>query len=211
MPTLDLMTLLQVDSVTFMPQWRQELSRQAGGKPRVADLGPEVWMAKIGCGQMDNGRAKQAAALINKMRGSLGTFYVWDPRAQYPQADADGSILGASTVTIYALGDDSKSLRLEGLPVGYTLTAGDKLSWDQGTDPDIHRCLHEFSDTVVADGNGRTAMVEVSPHIRPGASTGLTVTLIRPSAEMMIVPGSYDFPSNGSLFSGITFTAVQVP
>lgn len=211
MPTLDLMNKLLIDSVTFMPLWRQEFSRQAGGNPRVADLGPEVWMAKIGCSQMSNDRAKQASALINKMRGSLGTFYAWDPRAQYPQADLDGTILGASTVTIYELGDDNKSLRLAGLPVGYTLTAGDKLCWDQGTDPDVHRCLHEFSDTVVADSNGRTAMVEVSPHIRPGASTGLTVTLIRPSAEMMITPGSYDFPSNGALFSGISFSAVQVP
>ena len=208
--TTDLMTALTIDSVTFMPQWRQEFSRQAGGTPRVSDIGPSVWMAKIGASKLSNVAARGAAALINKMNGSEGTFYVWDPRAQYPQADPSGTILGASTVTIYALDDDTTKIRLAGLPVGYVITRGDKFSWDQGSSP-IHRCLHEFSDSVTADSNGRTALTSVFPAIRAGATTGLTVSLSRPAAEMMIVPGSYDFPSTGAVMSSISFTAIQVP
>lgn len=205
----NLMSALTIDSVEFVPQFRQEFSRQAGGTPRVADIGPEIWTAKIGCSNMSNVAARAAAAIINQMRGSLGTFYVWDPRAQYPQSDLTGSILGSNTVTIYALGSDNKSLSLAGLPIGYVITAGDKLSFDHGT-PN-HRCLHEFVAGATADGSGNIALTEVVPHIREGASTGLTVTLKRPTAEMMIMPATYNFPSTGPVSSSITFTAIQVP
>jgi hypothetical protein len=211
MPTTDLMTALLISDVTFMPQWRQEFSRQAGGTPRVADLGPEIWTAKIGVSIMDNDTAESAAALINQMRGSLDTFYVWNPRRQYPRLDPAGTILGSNTVTIYALGGDNKSLRLTGLPVGYQISRGDFLSWDQGSSPNVKRCLHQFMADATADGSGIIASTEVAPHIRAGASTGLTVSLKRPAAEMMIMPGSYSFPSTGPLTSSISFTAIQVP
>ncbi|HEY4724322.1 MAG TPA: hypothetical protein VII92_20875 [Anaerolineae bacterium] len=204
------MSALVISSVTFMPQWRQEFSRQAGGTPRVADIGPEIWTAKIGVDVMENDDAESTAALINQMRGSLGTFYVWNPRRQYPRMDPDGSIIGSSTVTIYALDADTRYLRLAGLPVGYVLRRGDFLSWDQGSSP-VHRRLHQFMADATADSNGRIALTEVAPHIAAGASTGLAVSLKRPAAEMLIVPGSYDFPSTGSTTSSISFTAVQIP
>ncbi len=211
MPTTDLMTALPISAVTFMPQWRQEFSRQAGGTPRVADIGPEVWSAKITASVMGNDDAVDAAAIVNQMRGSLGTFYVWDVRRQYPRMDADGSILGSNVVTIYALGSDNKSLQLTGLPAGYQISRGDKLCWDQVVSSRISRCFHEFSADATADGSGVLPLTEVSPHIRTGASTGLVVSLKRPAAEMMIVPGSYDFPSNGPTISSLSFSAVQVP
>ena len=200
---------LTIDSVEFTLQQRQEFSRQAGGTPRVADIGPEFWQAKVGASKMSNAKARAANAIYSQMGGSLGTFYMWDPRAQYPQHDLTGSILGSNTVTIYALGGDNKSLQLAGLPVRYVITAGDKLSFDHGT-PN-HRCLHEFVAGATADGSGIIASTEVAPHIRVGATTGLTVTLKRPTAEMMIVPTTYTFPSTGAVTSSISFTAIQVP
>lgn len=204
-----LIAALTIDSVEFTLQQRQEFSRQAGGTPRVADVGPEFWQVKVGASKMSNARARAATAIYNQMRGSLGTFYFWDPRAQYPQSDLTGSILGSNTVTIYELNSDNKRLRLTGLPIGYVITAGDKLSFDHGT-PN-HRCLHEFVAGATADGSGIIALTEVVPHIREGATTGLTVTLKRPTAEMMIVPGTYNFPSTGPVTSSISFTAIQIP
>lgn len=211
MPSTDLMSALVISSVTFMPQWRQEFSRQAGGTPRVADIGPEVWTAKIGVGIMSNDDAVSAAAIINQMRGSLGTFYVWDPRRQYPRMDPDGSTIGSNIVTIYALGSDNKSLQLTGLPAGYQIRRGDRLCWDQVSAPRISRCFHEFCADATASAGGVLPLTEVSPHIRAGATTGLVVTLRRPAAEMMMVPGSFDFPSAGTVISSLLFSAVQVP
>jgi hypothetical protein len=211
MPNTDLMESLFIDSVSFMPLWRQEFSRQAGGRPRVADLGAEVWTAKLGTAPMrDIGEALKAEAYVNQLRGSLGTFYVWNPKAQYPQADPKGAVLGSSAVTIYALGGDNKSLRLAGLPVGYQITIGDFLAFDHGATP-VHRCLHQFCASAVADSSGRIALTEVAPHIREGATTGLAVSLKKPAAEMMIVPGSYQTQGTRRGFSVITLTAVQVP
>jgi len=210
MPTTDLMEALFIDSVSFMPLWRQELSRQAGGTPRVADLGPEVWLAKLGSSVMRDREALKAEAFVNKQRGSLDTFYVWNPKAQYPQADPAGTVLGASTVRIYELGGDSKSLRLNGLPAGYAITIGDFMAFDHGSAP-VHRCLHQFVASTVADSGGITPLVEVAPHIRVGATTGLVVSLKRPAAEMMIVPGSYETRSTRPRMSAISLTAVQVP
>lgn len=209
MPTLDIMNSLDITGVTFMPQWRQELSRQAGGTPRGADLGRRLWMAKVACGEMTNDQAKQAAALIDDLEGVIGSFYVYDPRAQYPQADPDGSILGANVVTISDLGGDNKSIGLDGLPAFYKITPGDMLCWDHGTDP-VVRCLHKFSEAGVADGAGVLGLTRISPHLRIGASYGLVVTLIRPAAEMFVLPGSYDFPSTGANTSSLSFTAIQV-
>lgn len=210
MPTTDLMSALVVSSATFTLAQRKEFSRQAGGSPREADLGPPIWTAKIGVGPMPNDDAEAAAALIDKMQCDSDTFYVWNPRRQYPRMDPDGSILGSNTVTIYALDADTRYLRLAGLPVGYKISIGDFLSWDQGSSP-VHRCLHRFVGAATADSNGRIPLTAVVPHIKAGASTGLTVSLKRPAAEMMILPGSYDFPSSGATASSISFTAIQIP
>ena len=193
-----------------MPQWRQEFIRQAGGTPRVADLGPEVWTAKLGSSLMTDEEAAAAEAYVERGRGSLGTHYIWNPKAPCPRRDPAGTILGANVVTIFALGDDNKSLRLAGLPVGYQITIGDYLAYDTGAAP-VHRCLHRFVSSVTADGAGRTALTEVVPHIRAGAATGIVVALKQPAAEMMILPGTYQTQSVRRGFSAIALTAVQVP
>jgi hypothetical protein len=210
MPTLDLMTMLPISEATFIPAWRQEVSRQAGGRPRAADLGPEVWMAKIACSLMTRSESLQAEALIDALDGAIGTFYAWNPRAPYPQADPNGTILGSYAPVIAALGGDNKSLQLAGVPAGYRITIGDFVSFDHGTSP-VHRCLHQCVAAAVADGSGVTPMIEVRPHIRAGAVAGLGVTLKRPSAEMYIVPGSYDSHTTRAPLSAMSFTAVQVP
>jgi len=211
-PTTDLMNALKISAVTFQPQWRQEFTRQAGGNPRVADIGPEVWTAVITAGIMNNDDAVDAAAIVNQLRGSLNTFYVWDVRRQYPRLDPTGSILGASSVVIHAMADASH-IQLGGLPVGYVLKRGDKFCFDFGSP--AHRAFHELCADATADGSGILPSTEVVPSIRTGASNGLTVTLKQPAAEMMIQPGSYSFATPGQgggvTTAQITLTAIQVP
>lgn len=211
MPTTDIMNILPVSDVSFLPQWQQEMSQQAGGKPGVADVGEELWLAKIGCAALTKEEAHRAEARINALRGAIGTFYVHNPRAPYPLADLNGVLLGASTVTIYALGGDNKSLRFAGLPVGYVLTEGDFFAYDTGEPPDVRRCLHQLTGDAVADVNGRTALVSVIPHLRAGVATGITVNLKKPAAEMIILPGTLDAASFKGSLGTLGFQALQVP
>lgn len=207
MTSTDLMAALKIASVTFMRQYHREYSRQGSGTPREADLAPSTWTAQLQTAPMYNDDIEAAAALLEDFCDALDTFYAWNPRKQYPTADPDGTILAASTVTIYAL--SGNTIRLAGLPPGYVLGAGDFLHWDQGSP--AHRRLHRFLAGGAADGGGILPATKIGPPIAAGASTGLAVTLKQPAAEMMIRPGTLAFPSVNALMSTMSFTADQVP
>lgn len=208
MPSTDLMNILPISDVAFTLQWQQEVSPQGGGTPRVADTGEELWLAEIGCGVLTADEARDCEAAIDDLRGSIGTFFLHNPRFPFPRSDWNGAILGASAVTIFALGGDNKSLRLGGLPVGYQISRGDYFHFDTGG---THRCLHRFTAGGAADGAGRTPMLGVVPHIRAGAATGLSVSLKRPAAEMFILPSTFKPRSTKPTLGSLTFTALQVP
>jgi hypothetical protein len=196
--------------VTFTLAPRQEYSGTAGGDVVAKDLGPALWRASIRSTALRNAVANQIEALIDGLDGSLGTFYVWNPKAQGPASDPAGTILGASTVKIKAPDDDDATvLQLKGLPAGYVLTRGDMLSFDWGNP--ASRALHRIvSASVTADLSGDTGDIVVRPPIRPGAAVDDVVTLIRAAAEMRLVPGSFSAPSSGPTWSTVSFEAVQV-
>lgn len=198
---------LGLESATFHPSWGQEISGQASGQVRVKDLRPMLWRATLQTREFNHDDVSQVQADLMLMEGSLDTFYCYNPRRPYPQADPDGSLLGASTVLIHAIGGSNRTLRLSGLPIGYQITKGDFLSFDYGSPGS--RALHIVNDTVAADGSGLTASFGVQPPIRPGASVGLEVELVQPSGEFRIVPGSDRINTQG-FFSTVRFEAVQV-
>jgi hypothetical protein len=211
MATTDLIDYLPISDAVFKLQWQQEISPTGGGTPRGADLGEELWLADIACSVLTSEEARTAEAMIDDLRGVIGSFYVWNPRAPYPLADPNGTALGTNAVTIYALGSDSKSLRLAGLPVGYQIKIGDFFSFDTGSSPNVRRCLHRFTAAGIADGAGRTPMLGVVPHLRAGVATALAVALKKPSAEMFILPGSFDPRSLKGPLGSLSFQAMQVP
>lgn len=211
MPSTDIMNALPISDVSFMLNWQQEMSQMSGGTPRAADVGEELWLAKIGCSALTKHEARIAEALLDGLHGAIDTFYVWNARAPYPFADLTGATLGASAVTIYALGGDNKSLRLAGLPIGYVLSIGDYLSFDTGNAPSARRCLHRLTSGGIADGAGRTGVMSVTPHIRTGAANGLAVSLKKPAAEMFLLPGTLDSRSRPGELGTLSFQALQVP
>ena len=204
----EIMDMLPISDVAFGLSWQQEMSQQGGGTPRVADLGEVLWTAEIGCSVLTDAEARDCEAAIDDLSGSIGTFYLHNPRFPYPRLDPGGVMLGASAVTIFALGGDNKSLRLAGLPVGYAISRGDYFHFDTGGP---RRCLHKFTAGGVADGAGRTPMLGVVPHLRTGVETGLSVTLKRPAAEMFILPGTFKPRSVRSTIGNLFFNALQVP
>lgn len=210
MPDLNLMTELTcIGSAQFSLQYRQEFSRMAGGNPRVSDMGPELWMAKVQTTELKRTEFLKAEAEFNRLRGSLNTFYMYPPYAPGPQSDYLGTILGASNVQIHTVDGDNKRLRLKNLPIGYVLTKGDYLSFQSGSSP-IRTHLHQLVTGGTADGTGVTPLMECAPSFRVGIATNLVVTLIRPFCEMMIMPGTYEARTTKPPYSQITFNAIQV-
>jgi hypothetical protein len=211
MPTTDFWSALPIASAQpFSLRFRQELSGQASGTPRVADLGPEVWTTSIRTsGRIRRQRLMQILAQLEALGGGRDTFYAWEPLAEYPQSDPDGSVLGASAVVIDTLDDDARFLKLGGLPSGYVLTAGDFLAFDWGTP--AHRALHRIVAGGTADGSGVTPLLRVVPEIRAGAEEETSVSLIRAAAEMMILPGSARPDMAGPMRGSLSFDVAQVP
>src|SRR5690606_30052119 len=146
--------------------------------------------AEVVLAAMTNGKAAQVQALIESLDGGLRSFYLYNPQRIGPQYDPDGTILSTSTPKIYALETNNKEMRIYGVPAGYVLTAGDLLSFDYGSPS--RRAMHRILNTVTADGDGITPTFEVRPYIRSGAVTDITVSLVKASAKVGIVPGSFD-------------------
>lgn len=205
---------LKIQSVEWKLQRYDELSGLGTGAVLSAQLAPPRWTAKVNLAPMLNGEAFQVQALIEVL-DPMASFYLYAPQQPYPQSDPDGSILGASTPAVRTVGSDNKSFSLKGLPVGYVISVGDMIAFDYGSNP-TRRALHRVMETQVATAGGNTVLFEVRPHLRPGIAIDLPVTLIKPAAKMLIVPGSFSpgtsiGTSGLKIASGMAFEAVQRP
>ncbi|HEV7286287.1 MAG TPA: hypothetical protein VGN75_15635 [Kaistia sp.] len=192
--------------MNFALEYGQETSGQASGQVRVKDLRSPMWKMKVESANMDIRRLRAISAMIGSLGGSLESFYAWDPGAQFPANDPDGSILGEAAVQIASLGADNKSLAFKGLPAGYVLTAGDLFAYDFNG----RRALHQVTAaSTVANGSGVTPVFGVAPHLRQGVVTNTAVMLKRPAAEMRIIPGTINF-NLAALTGQAGFEAAQV-
>lgn len=201
---------LHIQSVKWHIAEQQEITGLGSGELLGAELAPSRTEADVTLSAMSWDDAAEVQALIEALDGVIGSFYLHSPQKMYPRKDPDGSLLGASVVTINALAANNKEMRLAGLPAGYQLSGGDLLSFNYGASP-VRRALHRIVLPVTTAGTGITPLFEVRPHIRTGASVGLAVTLIKAAAKVRLVPGSFDPGTNGvdGNNTGMTFQVRQ--
>lgn len=192
-----------------LPEQIQQ-SRTAGGEQLSADMAERLWTGRVDLGWMLKAEVGRPEVLMQVLKQGH-PFHMLDGRRKYPLSDPTGSILGGASVTILALGGDARELSLEGLPAGYTLSAGDYLSFEYTSLSVTRQAFHRIVPaTVVADGSGETALFEVVPAIRPGAVAGAAVTLAKPFCKAVMITGSVS-PSTGrsTLYDGLGFDWVQ--
>lgn len=207
----DFAATLLVEEVTFHLPEMLAVSRTRGGDQLTSDVAERLWTGRMNIGRLQADEARNHEVLVSLLGQAGRTFYVYDRRRPYPQLDPTGSILGASSVSILALGGDPRELSLAGLPVGYTLSRGDYLAFDYTFNAVSRRALHRVvASTVVASGAGETALFEVEPFIRPGAVATAAVTLKRASCKAVKAAGSTT-PGSGrsSLIEGLGFDWLQ--
>jgi len=151
--------LLKISSIVWDIQRNDELSGSGDGRVWQAELAPPLWTGTVTLSDMYNAEAKQIAARIRKLHGAQEALFLYDPLSKYPQADPDGTKLGAASVSVAAFGADNASLSLKGLPAGYRLTVGDKMQVGYGG----RYAFLEISETVDASGQGITPVFGVFP------------------------------------------------
>lgn len=182
-------------------------NRTAKGEQLTADIGERLWQGRITLGKLTRAEAGRPETLIDQLRQGGRSFQIYDLYRPNPTLDPTGSILGAAAVTILALGGDARELSLTGLPVGYTLSVGDMLSFAYGSLQALHRVV---TTTVVANGAGQTALFEVQPAIRPGASAGAAVSLNKAWCKAVPVYGSIEEAlRRRTITEGMAFDWVQ--
>lgn len=185
----DFMRALPIAEISFDTPEQVEVNQTAGGEIITADLAPMLWQGEVRLGTMTHVEASHADVMLDLLRPAGRMFYAYDTRRPAPLADPAGLILGATVPTIASLISGNRELTLAGLPAWYVLSRGDYLAFDYGSP--ARRALHKVvTEQVQAGSTGTTGAIEVTPMIRPGASIGASVTLVRASCLARLVPNT---------------------
>lgn len=186
-----------------------QFTRSRAGEVLLEDLGERLWMGAVTLHRRNHADVAAAEALLSLVRSGQGSFWFCDPRCITPRMD-QAQAIAASTVTISAVASNRRDLTLAGLPTNYTLSAGDRLSFDYTVGGDPRYAYHQIT-VGASTGAGASCVVQVDPHIRDGFSVGAVVTLIKPRMKAIYLPSSYQ-PSTGrgGMSEGMGFSIQQV-
>lgn len=196
--------------VLDLPDATVQSGRTSGGEVLTARSGSRLWTGRVTLKPVLHSEADQIMARISVLREPGRHLFAHGFPTCSPAYDRDGSILGGAAVTIQALAANNRELRLAGLPAGYRLRSGEALAFAYGSNP-VRYAFHRIVTLEsVAAANGQTPLIEVTPHIRPGAAVGAAVTLIKPFFKALVVPGSVNPGSpSGRFVTGISFDILQ--
>lgn len=202
--------ILPISAVTWSIKRNDRVSGQGSGRVWQAEMAPPLWTAKVELDEAVYIRdAEQIAARIRKLHGAQESFFLYNPALQYPRSDPKGLVLGNRVVTIAAIGSDRASFSLTGLPAGYQLTDGDKMSLTYGASPTSYG-FFEVSEPAISNSQGATNVFGIFPHLPAGVAVGARVTLAKPACLVFIQPESHNpGRANRGLQGGAGFDAMQ--
>lgn len=189
MALADFWEKLPIQSLVMDLPDRKEVNETEGGEVMDADIGTALWQGEVKLGALTPSEALDVEVLLDLLRPSGRSFYLYDVHRLAPKYDPAGAIISlVASVTLTSRNANNRDIKLTGLPNGYKLQRGDYLafSYDSGRTA-LHRVV---SLQVTAPATGETAWIEVQPSLRPPTTTGLTVWLFKPIAKAKIVPGS---------------------
>lgn len=180
---------LPISTLSFAPEEQVEASGLASGQILTREVAPTLWRGAVTFGGLTPAEAADIAPLIDLVRRTGASFFACDLKRGYPGLDPDGSVLGASVVTVDGIGASRRDLILDGLPPNYPLRRGDLVGVQWGTNP-VRYGLHRIVVASSADAAGRTGWNEVTPPVSAAVAIGAAATLARPAIKAVIVPGS---------------------
>lgn len=129
-PRTDIFDDLCLRDGFLTPRFRQEISRTAGGRTRVKDIGPMLWEASYQTVPLSYHRSLEVQTDLLSLQGGIELFEGYDPRRPNPKFAIDADDLSA--VFVNSISADRTRISLRGLPVDFTLSKADYLSIDDG-------------------------------------------------------------------------------
>lgn len=196
---------------TFEPNEAMNVNQTGGGQVLLSTAGERLWAGQVKFGLAEAIERRQAQAILNAVRQPGHPFFCYDRKRPYPLADPNGTILGASSISVLSAPEaDLSSMSLQGLPSGYVLTAGDLVGYSFGSNP-VRYYVHEMAQSVVADGAGETPLFQIAPFRSHAVTTGTAVSLIKPVLTAKYSPASFGPGAGrrGDVEAGRTFRFIQ--
>lgn len=199
---------LRANAVTFSLERRDEHSGSGDGRVWSVQLSPPLWTAEVSLANRSAQLARDLEALIDGLDGSRGTFLFADPT--YP-GPASGSA-GLGDVSIAGIRSDRGAVGLTGLPAGFVLTRGDRLSIEFASG---RVYFGRFIEGGTASQAGNLGQREIRPYLPQGISAGINVELAEPRMKASIRPGGftpfeYGLPE-GLIARGASISIMQKP
>lgn len=176
--------VLRTKSARVRLQRFDEASGGGDGRTWTAELAPPLWVGDISLADRPASLARELEAKIDGLDGSRGTFLFEDPGYRGP---ASGSI-GLGNVTINGIRSDRGAIGITGLPVGFVLTARDRLSITYASGRVYYGT---FLEGGTAGSTGGLGQKEIRPYLPFGISNGAVIELVRPHFRAFVVPGGY--------------------
>lgn len=204
-PRSDIMTAVGWTDQKFDLVERQEFSRQANGTTIAKSFGSALWSGTWTSAALERDVAADFEARLRSLDGSINGFHARDILRPYPRAYPTGSF-SESGVAVHTVGDDGKSLRIDGLASGFVISRGDYLSV---TTLGGVILLYQAMEDATADGGGVSPSFEVRPHLHPGVAINDIVKLKSPTTVFRLVPGSIDSSMRGWSRVVVSFSGIQ--
>lgn len=187
------------------------INRTYRGQVQTMELADPYWTIKATTNFLDKVKRAQWQAWANSLKGSIKTFYAYDPEKTYPLAygravlsllrHGGGAFDGSATLT----GSTFDTLSLSNLPDNYQFVEGDHISI---AITGAKLSLHEVIEAVTGDASG-VATVTVEPPIVGAPTLAAGAQLIKASCEMVMTPNTFSAPAAGSGLTQITFEGTQ--
>lgn len=204
----DFLDLLPIKSISFGLSEAVELSKTGAGEILTSRLGSRLWQGKVSLDVLLPDEEDDVMAMLDIAQRDGASFLVHDLKRPWPRADAGGAAVAQTTPWLDGVSADTRSVQIAGLPAGYQINRGAWLAFEYGANP-LRYALHRVAAAVMANGQGVTGMVEISPNIRPGWSGGTAVSLVRAACKALIVPGTLEPGNRSRLTTGVSFAWVQ--
>jgi len=117
-------------------------TRTRGGQPLSARFGDRLWRMALTMPSGYHAAHRRWQALLSLLEQPGASLLM--PVRPYtgPALDPGGAALGASSPNLHTISADRREIRISGLPAGYTISAGDFLSFTYSSSPTRYALHH---------------------------------------------------------------------
>ncbi|MFD2175934.1 hypothetical protein [Rhodobacter lacus] len=178
-----------------------ETSGTARGQVWSARLATPLWTATVPLVARSWAEAREVDAKILALDGMAKTFLWADPVYLPAAGGAPGD-----GVIVSAIAPDRTAVALSGLPAGYAVAIGDRLSIAHSAG---RIWFATFAEAGVADASGTLSALSVYPYVHLGVATGDAVEMARPSFKAMVEDYTGFTAMPGRYAQGASLTLLQ--